>query len=999
MFMKLSKLLSVILALVFVLGAVAAVIPVRISAADDEEEFTPEVKQSIDADGKTKTPYLTRPFNTPEDKLMDMSRYKNENGYTIYVDEYTGEVAFRDNETGEAIFTNPYDIAVEGNANSTNVKKQLLSQLIITYEDNGDEKTFYSYEEAAEREQITIKNIKGGVRVEYAIGEIEVTRLVPRRISKDRFEEYILDHIDNEEDKATVKSFYTLYDTSDPSLTETKAKEIEAKFPITKRMAIYVFKDDYTKIELKRVEAIIKAYCSEFYTLDDMEQDHADTGFTGVDVAPACFRMALEYTIDDDGLSVRLPANGIRFDESTYKLLTVSVLPYMGAGNTQRDGYTFIPDGEGAVIDYSDISSGGSNISGQVYGADYAYITVTGGQYHHEQTMTYPVFGNVMTPGSSEEGETSSGQTGFAAIITEGDSMAEIVAKNESTHKYAYVYARFTPRPSDTYKLESSIENVSTAKYSITTKRKYSGSYVIKYILLSDKKKSEGANYECSYVGMAKAYRDYLESEGMITRKEASDVSEDIPLYIETFGSIKAASTFLSFPVSIDKPLTTFDDVAKIYDDLASKGVTNVKFKLTGYSNGGLDATYPSKVSWVSAIGGKSGFEDLKKYSEEKGFGIYPDFDFAYVSNTAMFDGFNQKKDAVRTIDSRYTSRKYYDSATQSLVSDSALAISPSRYGYFAEKFTKSYSEYGLNSLSVSTLGTTLNSDFDKKDPYNREDSKKFTKQLLSTLDEKYGDLMTDGGNAYVYPYVDNIIGAATDSSNYRIASRSVPFLGFVLHGYLNFAGGALNMEGDVEYSLLKALENGASIYFTLAYQNINELKESEKYNKYYSVDFSVWKDSIVENYNKINDALKGLQTVRLDSHGFITENCYRVPSDAELAKDEAANEKKQAELDKAAAEAAEQAELDRELAERKGVTYTPPKDSSGSSRITDYSATASDGTIFSRDPKYKVTGSSIVKETYEDGTVVYINYNSYKVIVLSGSEEIIIDALGFEIR
>lgn len=982
---KIIKSLSIFLALVFVIGAAPVIVAEDVSAAYSDR---------VDEKGNPIINYFTQPYNTDDEKLADMTLYKTQNGYAIYVEEYTGEVAFRDLETGDTIFSNPYDIGVTGNANSKSVKEQLLSQIILTYKDTNSRspKTMNSYSQAATRGQITVKNIKNGVRMEYAIGEIMVTRLVPRRISKERFETMILEHITNDHDKERLESFYQLYDSKDKSLTETQAKEIEAKYPITRKIPIYVCSTDITSNELKELERIIKAYCAEFYTLDDMEQDHSDTDFVGIDVAPACFRMALEYTIEDDGLSVRLPANGIRFDESNYKLNTVSILPYMGAGNTNYSGYTFIPDGSGALVDYSDVNGQSNTIAGQIYGSDYAYITISNGQYRHEETMRYPVFGNV-TERKTATG--TDGKVGFVAIITEGDSMADVVSATEGLiHKYSYVFARFTPRPYDTYNLAATVENAKNAEHTVESKRKYSGSYVIKYKLLSDRKKASGKNYECSYVGMAKAYRDYLVSIGALTR--ITEAEKDVPLYIETFGSIKSDSTFLSFPITVDKELTTFEDVIKIYDDLSSKGVSNINFKLTGYANGGLEATYPAKVKWVSALGGTSGFETLKSYAEEKDFGIYPDFDFAYVASTSFFDGFSARSDAVKTIDGRYTSRKYYDSATQQLENDYAKAISPSRYPYFAEKFKDSYSEYGLNAVSASTLGTTLNSDFDTDDPYNREDSKKFTAEFLDSLKEAYGDVMVDGGNAYTLPYVNHIIDVPTDSSNYTLASRSVPFAGFVLHGYVNFTGNALNMEGDVDYSLLKAIENGASIYFTLAYENINELKESDVYNKYYSVGYDVWNDEIVDMYGQVNDALSGVQTSLLDSHEFLTG--YRVPSEAQKAADKAESEKLQEEYDREAEEAAAKEELDRKLAERKGTTYVPPYDS-GPKKVPDYTRTAGDGTEYSENSKYLVNDGTIVKVTYDNGTAIYLNYNSFEVVANDGGETFMIDALSYTKR
>jgi hypothetical protein len=891
--MKIKRIMSAVLALMMLVGTVTIFsdfITIDISAAWEDK---------VDAEGDPIINYMSQIYSSPEAKLADMTLMKEQNGYQIYVEEYTGEVAFVNTATGQTLFTNPYDIAGTYNSSTENTKAKLLSQIALKYTDNGVEKTMYSYTEAAKRGQITVKNIKNGIRMEYSIGELQTIRLVPRRIEKSRFETLILNNITNEfyrnmfVDESGNAGFYKLYDTSDPTMSETMVKETQAAFPVTKRMAIYVCDTDISSMELKRLETIIKTYCP-LYTYEEMDYDHNETDYVGEDKAPANFKMALEYTIDEDGLEVRLPANGIRFDESTYSLSSVDILPYMGAGSNEYTGYCFIPDGSGALIRFEDLIGTSYTVSGQLYGADYAYHTITG---QHSETWRYPVFGVVTDAGESKVDSagnviTSNKTTasGYVAIITEGDSMATLIAESGGVpHCYNSVYARFNPRPSDTYNLADSINLGVNATWTVTSSRKYTGSYRIKYIMLTDDSVAEKNGiedyYECSYVGMAKAYRDYLEETGAITLLEQSSISDDIPLYIESFGSFETTKKVLSFPVLTDVALTTFEDVQTMYEELSAAGITNVKMRLTGFANGGMKSTYPSTLKWVSAVGGESGFKELLSYAATNGLSVYPDFDFAYVEETDWFDGISVKRDAVKTIDSRYTSRRYYDAATQSFESDSALAVSPSVYEKMFAKFEKLFSKYeNVDGVSVSTLGTTLNSDFDKDDPYNREDSKEFTTELLQSLKDSFGEIMVDGGNAYSIPYADHILGVSTESSNYLKANESVPFLGIVLHGYKSYAGEAMNMEGDISSAILRAIENGAYPYFILSYRNTSELKEDETLNQYYSVDYSVWKDDMIERYNVLNEALSDLQTKRIEDHQFLNSAVRYLTDEEALA-------------------------------------------------------------------------------------------------------------------
>ena len=94
-----------------------------------------------------------------------------------------------------------------------------------------------------------------------------------------------------------------------------------------------------------------------------------------------------------------------------------------------------------------------------------------------------------------------------------------------------------------------------------------------------------------------------------------------------------------------------------------------------------------------------------------------------------------------------------------------------------------------VTGISVGTLGTALNSDFDDDEPYNREDARTFVKRALEYIagsGDQALDVMVDGGNVYTWKYVRHILNAPLDSSRYIRSSYSVPFLGVVLHGYMN---------------------------------------------------------------------------------------------------------------------------------------------------------------------------------------------------------------------
>ena len=102
-------------------------------------------------------------------------------------------------------------------------------------------------------------------------------------------------------------------------------------------------------------------------------------------------------------------------------------------------------------------------------------------------------------------------------------------------------------------------------------------------------------------------------------------------------------------------PLTSFEDIKTMYNELSEDGISNINFKLTGYANGGMYSSMPYNLKWEKAIGGKKGFEELVEYAKERGFGVYPDIDFAYAWGglNGLFDGLREKRHYAKAIDNR----------------------------------------------------------------------------------------------------------------------------------------------------------------------------------------------------------------------------------------------------------------------------------------------------------------------------------------------------------
>ncbi len=945
-----------------VLGAFSALFTVQVSAAPtkaSKEEVTP-VKD-----------YISKVYNNPEEKLATMELMRTAGNYQLWVDKRSGEVAWVEtdengNPTENILFTNPYDVASSKGSKTT--KQELLSQIIVSFTDTtGTSKQLYSYTDAALNDQITVQLIKGGVRIEYIIGREDGRKLIPKLIYHESFQENILVNIqaaidrgDLVEDKA-YEWFLNAWQEFNPNkMSPGMRMEMIKRYPalgeyytdangkiVYPVLWSWLPKMSNVADTLKR-EAWIKMYCPD-YTFEQLDADHEATGYVAEDEKYPVFKMALEYYLsENEGLTVRLPCNGLRYDAASYTLQNITVLPYMGAGNYKTAGvsyetvdenglpktevtqsYTFFPDGSGALFNHAELGNSTEKLLGYVYGEDFAYHQLIGLKFH--KAVRYPVYGvvsnevfyeytytglddngnpadftervsstvkteeQIMTEIEEKDGVLKSGelkdsivtyQRGYVAIVEEADSFTRLqLYHGGALHNYSTVFPYFNPKASDTYSLSGSIAS-NAESVGINSDRKYTGSFTLRYFMLTDddiaeKQKADDPAYKyynTSWLGMAEAYRDYLSREGKLPNAlTQDDVTADIPLYIEAFGALETLETIATIPVWVMTPLTTFENVWTMYSELSDLNVKNINFKLTGFANGGMYSTMPYKLKWEKNVGGAAGFEELIAKADEinaktdgSHLGLYPDFDFAYVQSSTTFDGLNLKKDAVKTLDNRYTSYRYYDASIQSFVGFYKLAISPSRYSKFYEKLISNYKDYALATMSVASLGSALNSDFDEDEPYNREQSKELTQQALSDIKGSGYGLMTDGGNAYTWAYVDHILNVELDSSRYLIASATVPFIGSVLHGYVQFAGAPLNEEGDVNYAMLRAIENGAGLYFILSYQNTTELKEDAFLSEYYSIRYDIWLEDVAKYYNQLNTVLRDVQTKVIINHEFL---------------------------------------------------------------------------------------------------------------------------------
>ncbi len=898
------------------------------SAADDDEVTWDDIWEAT-----VKPAYMNTAFSSVKERILGSGEIEPMDlltvidGYAFYGDTLTGEMIFlvlKDKtltkedivESGSipeytAFYcTNPYNAGAARAKNQTqgtdaSEKQKLLSQIIIKYSKSDKDSQMSSFADAAARQQITVKNIRGGVRVEYTIGREQVTYLVPRVIRAEKFDALYTQISEGSAYLAErFKAFYVLNDLNSSTLSDKSKKEMETNYPITKQFAIYVCEPTISSQELLKLEKYVKTYTD--YDYDTLEADHSETDYVASDDVPPLFKLALEYKVDGEQITIRCNAGNIRFDSSVYKLSDVLVLPYGGAGDVNNSGYIFSPDGSGSLISFDDLSGQFTNTS-SLYGQDYAYHTITGANSEVARLPVFGVYQRVEKDSKKEEVKEVLDENGqpvydedgnvvtetvlvdvpleiaYLAVIEEGDSLAKInISYGGPVHNYASIYTSFNPRPKDSYVLDGGLSVGTNAMWTVESKRKYTGDFKLRLFILDGTEDGDEATalYDAdkSYSDMAAAYREYLKNTGVLTEIDNSG-DANVPLYLETLGALETTKSILGVPVLSTIALTSFQDTIDILSGLKDNGedsITNIKVKMQGWYNDGLMPDIATSIDVEKVLGGEEGFKQLIDYANQNGFTIFPDIELSLAYNDGTFDGFDTYEDLSESIDERPSVRQDYDPATQSFIKTGEGIISPSFMNELYDSANEDYSKFNVGAISVGTLGKYLSSDFDPDNPLSREDSKELIVQLLEKIKNNGNNkLLVTAGNKYTLPYATDILEVPLDDSRLLYSYATVPFMSMVLHGYKEYAGNALNLAGDYDYYLLKTIESGASPYFVIAANNTSELKQYQytAVDKYYSVRYNIWKDDIIAAYNAVNDALTDVKYSAIRKHEILSED------------------------------------------------------------------------------------------------------------------------------
>lgn len=736
--------------------------------------------------------------------------------------------------SGREWLSNPADADSDKLALAAN-KETLNATAMVTYSTASGTVEMNNYKYSIENGNYAITQQEdGSIRVDYAIGKIEKTYLLPTAITKERYDAFTGQM--KGATKKKLSSNYALYKPADLDKKKNK-DEIIALYPSVVEQELYILKDGTSESNKKKIEG----YWAEVgYSQEDYEIDQQLVAGTK-DNSGAVFNVSFIYRLEGGDLVVEVPYSEIRY-KAEYPLTYVTLLPMFGAGGTADEGFLFVPEGGGALINFNNGKTLQNSYYANVYGWDYA---VRRKELINETRNTFPVFGMAKNGGSFlcfMEGATSYG--GIQADVS-----GRYNSYNTVSAKYNVIHA-------DQYNVSAK-----TAQLVYMFEKEVPQDTVIHRYRFLDSD---------SYVDMANAYGDYLKATyPELAEAVASEVS---PVSVELVGAIDKTVVKFGVPVDSVVATTTFDQAQEIISDLTDRGVRNLNVRVAGWANGGVKQEVFTDVDVLRELGGEKSMTALIAKAKALNVPLYFDGVNCFAYESGVLEGFIAFTDAAR-----YTTREQIELLPFDIVQyqpadwlDSYYLVRPDYAKANTDNMIAELDKLGAAGVSFRDVGYLLSADYNPKNTTTREQVKALNVQSLKDAKAKDQQVMIRVGNDYALPYADVITDMDLTGTAYSILDQAVPFYQIALHGMKDYTGEPINLAGDYLQEFLRCVEYGAGLNFTFMAEDAKVLQDTYHTN-YFGSNYASWAEDAAAMIDRYQADMAGLNQQRIVAHEKLT--------------------------------------------------------------------------------------------------------------------------------
>lgn len=550
------------------------------------------------------------------------------------------------------------------------------------------------------------------------------------------------------------------------------------------------------------------------------------------------FLIPLEISLTQTGLRASVPLADIQEESDRVYLTTVTVLPNFGAASAMDEGYLLLPDGCGALADFS---MRNFTYTQRVYGEDYAVIKNTSERV--EETARLPVFG------------VKRNDSALLSVITAGAARACIdAAAPRSSSPFATASARFIYREIITVDIsQKTFESaqVNVFEHSPCALERFSVDYRV-----------------CSgtdYISMAESYREYLTDLGMEPVSGPGDA-----LYIDLVGGAMCRQSVLGIPVNKVLSITSFADAQKILDELKTQGVSGVTVNYRYWYQDGSQSSVTNRVKAEGALGGDRGMEALSQWCRDNETELYLDLNLTDLQKDQW--GYSRAFASAQSVRREPVIQYSYLQSTFQKQTEGALCylLSPALLVDAAEKTARNLDRFSVAGYSANGLAGKIYSDMGEQ-AIDRGKAEELWSTALGRLSEEK-PLLLSAANAYAFPMANVITDVPAYSSGYRMETVSVPFYAAVMHGMAYLSIGDINGCSDPDNALLRALEGGLGLKYTLGWENVARLAETSV-SRYSYISAQRWLPHAAESCQALQSFLSAVSDQALVRHELLTQD------------------------------------------------------------------------------------------------------------------------------
>ncbi len=540
----------------------------------------------------------------------------------------------------------------------------------------------------------------------------------------------------------------------------------------------------------------------------------------------------------------------IRLDEmqenGSCAIHTIELLPFFGAGGLQDEGYLFVPDGAGALIDFNNEKAEYPQYEKPVYGED---TTLLSDAYAlNSEKIRIPVFG------------LKSGDHAFAAYICSGAESASIAAAVSGfLCSYNRVSSAVTYRSVETLDLKDhtgkNVTGVFTALNHIDT-----ASYRVEYTFLN------GA--DANVAGMAAVTRERLAAQ-----RQSRSLKQR--LVLDLYGATHVEKAFLGIRYTGTRTLTTYEQALAILQDLKESGVSDMDVAYRCAAPGAVGGGLSLDVKPWKKLGGSKAYAALSAYAADNAIRMYPYADLQRYAKSS--GGFFTLTDSAMGLDLVPAKLYGYSSVTraQDKTTQASYLLAPQKLAAAEKKLLKSVRSHRVDGLLLEEVAGSLYSDFSRKG-YLRDKARLETEQILRELSSETGLMLADP-NDYAFEYAEVITDLPMGSSGCRLFDRDVPFLQMVLHGLVDYTGRAVNLDGITQKEILDTIATGSQLKFALMSESA-EAVVNTPLDCLYSAGYTDRADTLKALYRKVaavNQAVLEAQMISYRNDGQLSCTGY----------------------------------------------------------------------------------------------------------------------------